>query len=125
MANYLDEIEDFKTIVIVPLAILSFVIFVSLFSLAVQPKNAEKLTFKVPAVPLLPALSVFFNVYLMMKLSVDTWIRFVIWVSVGLIIYIFYGVKNSSENVLAQETYVTNDNSDTDCSVQSYGSVKN
>ena len=59
------------------------------------------MTFKVPGVPLVPAAAVFVNIYLMMKLSLATWVRFFIWLLIGLMIYFFYGLKHSSENVLA------------------------
>ena len=48
-------------------------------------------------VPFLPCISMFINIYLMMKLSLETWIRFFVWLSVGLIIYVSYGIRNSSE----------------------------
>merc|ERR1712098_284462 len=75
----------------------TFLVFIFLFCLYLQPKHGEKLTFTVPFVPLLPALSIFVNIYLMMKLSVATWIRFLAWLSIGLAIYGFYGWRNSSE----------------------------
>ena len=38
---------------------------------------------KVPCVPLIPSLSAFVNIYLMLKLSIPTWIRFAIWMVLG------------------------------------------
>ena len=52
-----------------------------------------------PGVPLVPAAAVFVNIYLMMKLSLATWVRFFIWLLIGLMIYFFYGLKHSSENI--------------------------
>lgn len=38
---------------------------------------------QVPLVPLLPALSIFINIYLMIMLDYYTWIRFGIWMLLG------------------------------------------
>ena len=85
------------TVILVILEINSFLLFLIFFGLLCQPRNSEKLSFKVPFVPLLPCISIFINIYLMMKLSLETWIRFFVWLSVGLIIYFSYGMRNSSE----------------------------
>ena len=50
-----------------------------------------------PLVPWLPALSILVNTFLTMKLSWQTWVRFSIWLAVGLALYASYGWKNSSE----------------------------
>lgn len=60
-------------------------------------KNDAFLTFQIPLVPLIPALSIMCNIALMMKLSYLTWIRLVIWMVVGLILYFAYGMHNSRE----------------------------
>jgi APA family basic amino acid/polyamine antiporter len=52
-------------------------------------------TFRVPGVPWLPALSVAASVCLMLNLPVQTWIRFVVWMVVGLAVYFLYGKRNS------------------------------
>jgi APA family basic amino acid/polyamine antiporter len=51
--------------------------------------------YRVPWSPLLPILGVLFAVYLMADLPWDTWVRFVVWLAVGLIIYFAYGYRNS------------------------------
>lgn len=38
---------------------------------------------QVPLVPLTPGASILFNVFLMMKLSFLTWIRFTVWIAIG------------------------------------------
>lgn len=56
--------------------------------------NAER-KFRCPWVPFLPILTIIACGYLMSALPLETWIRFVIWLLVGLIIYFTYGRKHS------------------------------
>jgi APA family basic amino acid/polyamine antiporter len=51
--------------------------------------------YRVPWSPFLPILGVLFAVYLMTDLPIDTWIRFVVWLAIGIIIYFTYGYKHS------------------------------
>jgi basic amino acid/polyamine antiporter, APA family len=51
--------------------------------------------FRVPLVPWFPLISVVLCGGLMMGLTLITWLRFVIWLVVGLLIYIFYSRKHS------------------------------
>ena len=46
--------------------------------------------FRVPMVPLLPILSILCCLVLMLSLPLETWIRFFVWLVIGLVIYIFY-----------------------------------
>lgn len=55
-------------------------------------KSQIELVFKMPLVPLLPILSIFINFYLMALLNYQTWIRFAIWMIIGLLIYFIYSV---------------------------------
>ncbi|MFC0274758.1 amino acid permease [Metabacillus herbersteinensis] len=54
--------------------------------------------FKTPFMPFIPALAVIFCVYLMMQLSAFTWKGFLVWLTLGLIIYFTYGYKHSRLN---------------------------
>ncbi len=51
--------------------------------------------FRVPWVPLVPALSVAACLWLMVNLSVETWLRFGIWMVIGVVLYFAYGRRHS------------------------------
>jgi len=74
----------------------------SLVSIAViimRKKRPDlKRTFRVPFVPLIPALAVIFCVMLMTYLSWHTWVAFGIWIVLGLIVYFTYSRKRSLLN---------------------------
>ncbi len=52
-------------------------------------------SFKVPLMPLLPILSVLACLWLMINLTAITWIRFLIWMALGVVVYYVYGKKHS------------------------------
>lgn len=51
--------------------------------------------FRVPLVPWIPILAVLFCGYLALQLPIITWIGFVIWLVIGLVVYFNYGYTNS------------------------------
>ncbi|XP_045869558.1 cationic amino acid transporter 3-like [Meles meles] len=60
-----------------------------------QPWSSTPLHFKVPALPLLPLLSIFVNVCLMTQMSATTWALVSIWMLIGFVIYFTYGIQHS------------------------------
>ena len=54
--------------------------------------------FKLAYNPVIPALGILSCLYLMWSLPVITWVRFLIWMAVGIGIYFAYGYKNSLVN---------------------------
>ncbi|XP_005910447.1 cationic amino acid transporter 3 [Bos mutus] len=60
-----------------------------------QPKDPAPEYFKVPALPVLPLVSIFVNIYLMMLMTPRTWTQFGIWNAIGFLIYFGYGIRHS------------------------------
>jgi APA family basic amino acid/polyamine antiporter len=60
--------------------------------------------FKAPLVPLIPILGILISVALMIALPLDTWIRLVVWLIIGMMVYFFYGIKHSRVQKLEAET---------------------
>ena len=80
------------------LIFLSIIVLCTIWTWMLPAASGQsKLAFKVPLVPLLPNLSIFINLYLMLKLSMATWVRFSVWMSLGGLIYAFYGWSHSIE----------------------------
>jgi APA family basic amino acid/polyamine antiporter len=52
-------------------------------------------SFRVPFVPWVPILSILCCLGLMMGLPLMTWIRFFVWLAIGLVVYVLFGSKNS------------------------------
>jgi APA family basic amino acid/polyamine antiporter len=52
--------------------------------------------FRTPLVPIVPLLSVVSCGYLMLELPRVTWIRFVVWLAIGLVFYFMYGYRHST-----------------------------
>jgi APA family basic amino acid/polyamine antiporter len=51
--------------------------------------------YRTPAVPLVPILAVLASLWLMLNLPAETWVRFGIWMAVGLVVYFAYGRRHS------------------------------
>lgn len=94
--------------------LLSIPIFCNVLLLIIisgQPKSSKFLPFKAPFCPWLPALSIMINIHLMVELDISTWIRFVIWLGIGLIIYFGYGKTRPQENerIVEEDGMITDD----------------
>ena len=51
--------------------------------------------FRVPLSPVLPILSAVICFYLTLNLTLETWLRFIIWMALGFLIYFAYGIRKS------------------------------
>ncbi|XP_018320308.1 high affinity cationic amino acid transporter 1 [Agrilus planipennis] len=83
----INPISHGKLWAIILTSIVGLFLLLLLLSLSLQPVSHKELRFKVPLVPLIPALSIVINVYLMLMLDAVTWIRFAVWMAVGMPMY--------------------------------------
>lgn len=54
-----------------------------IFIIVQQPENPKRLPYMAPCVPFVPVSAMLVNIYLMLKLSGITWIRFAVWCFIG------------------------------------------
>ena len=52
-------------------------------------------SFRTPWVPLIPLVGIAFSIWLLAELPAITWKVFLIWVSIGLLVYLGYGMHHS------------------------------
>ena len=81
---------------LVNIGTLSAFVLVSVGVIVLRKKRPDlKRSFKVPFVPVLPIVSAIVCFYLMMNLPLETWIRFVIWLALGIVVYFLYSRRHS------------------------------
>lgn len=75
---------------------LSAFVLVSLGVIVLRRKRPDlPRSFRVPWVPVLPVVSALICLYLMVNLSVETWLRFLVWLAIGFVIYFAYSRGHS------------------------------
>ncbi|XP_040503112.1 cationic amino acid transporter 2 isoform X1 [Gallus gallus] len=68
-----------------------------------QSQSRERASFTVPCLPFLPLLSITTNSCLMAQLGAAAWLRYLLWMALGFLIYFGYGIWHSAENRQPQE----------------------
>ncbi|XP_006890421.1 PREDICTED: probable cationic amino acid transporter [Elephantulus edwardii] len=99
-SDYISE-QSWWAVLLVVLMVL--IISALVFVILQQPENPKKLPYMAPCLPFVPAFAMLVNIYLMLKLSTITWIRFAVWCFVGMLIYFGYGIWNSTLEISARE----------------------
>ncbi|XP_046966368.1 cationic amino acid transporter 2-like [Vanessa cardui] len=108
---------------IVYVAILHSVALLLIIVMTLQPQLKEELTFKTPLVPLVPCLSIYVNINLMMLIKLQTWIRVIIWMAIGIPIYflcVYCYKQNVEENLQDNINACVNKNVNGKAPVQIY-----
>ena len=85
---------------------LSAFVLVSIAVVILRRKRPDlKRAFKVPFSPFLPILSAVLCLWLMLNLTTLTWVRFAVWLVVGLIVYFAYGRRHSVVGIDAKRIF--------------------
>ncbi|CAH8472043.1 unnamed protein product [Heterobilharzia americana] len=88
-------------VVIILLLLITCIILVGIFQQFGPPYKG---LFRIPYVPLIPCATLTINIFLMSELSWVTWIRFTVWLVIGLILYLGFGVMNTYKIAKKNET---------------------
>ncbi|MBN2908874.1 amino acid permease [Polycladomyces sp. WAk] len=72
----------------------------SIMVLRVKRPDLER-SFRTPLVPFVPLIGILFSAWLIISLPPITWIRFLVWLAIGIVLYLVYGMRKS---VLAQQS---------------------
>jgi basic amino acid/polyamine antiporter, APA family len=83
--------------------LLAFVIVCIAIMVLRKTNPAQARPFRTPWVPLVPILGILFNGYMMIRLGKWNWIRLVLWLVIGLVVYFTYGMKHSKVQALVGE----------------------
>ncbi|NWZ12622.1 CTR1 protein, partial [Agelaius phoeniceus] len=102
-----DALKDANVGSVVLLVLLLVALLIFTIIIWRQPQSNARLNFKVPFLPLVPILSTFINILLMVQLSAGTWARFAVCMVAGFIIYFTYGIWNSVEEKNAETARAT------------------
>ncbi|XP_054288765.1 cationic amino acid transporter 4-like [Macrosteles quadrilineatus] len=94
--NQQQQLNSWWTVLITVFFI--FVLVACIVIIHAHEQNKNGLGFAVPLVPLIPAISILSNIQLMVHLNTLTWLRFMIWMAFGLLVYFLYGIHHSKEN---------------------------
>ena len=85
---------------------LSAFVLVSIAVVVLRKKRPDlKRAFKVPFSPFLPILSAGLCFWLMLNLTTLTWVRFAVWLAIGIAVYFAYGRRHSLVGIEAKRVF--------------------
>ncbi|XP_036385884.1 cationic amino acid transporter 4-like [Megalops cyprinoides] len=81
------------------LLVFGLAFFLSLGLIWAHEPQGQFKNFQVPLVPIIPGVSILANVILIFNHSSFTFLRFAIWLVIGLVLYFSYGIRHSKEGL--------------------------
>jgi APA family basic amino acid/polyamine antiporter len=94
---FLVELEDLAALVNIGTLFAFIIVAAGVLVLRRTQPDLER-AYRTPAVPLVPILAMLASLWLMLNLPADTWLRFAIWMAIGLVMYFAYGRRRSRLN---------------------------
>jgi len=88
-------IEDLAKLVNIGTLLAFVIVCAAVMVLRVKRPEIHR-PFRVPLMPFVPLLGIGFNGYMMIKLGWVNWMRLLVWLMIGLVIYFGYGVRHSN-----------------------------
>jgi len=71
-------------------------VIVCIAVIVLRKKDPDRVRpFRTPFVPLVPILGILFNGYMMVELGAANWIRLIVWMAIGLVVYFLYSKNHS------------------------------
>jgi basic amino acid/polyamine antiporter, APA family len=87
-------ISDLSTLVSIGTLLAFVIVCAGVWILRVRRPELPR-PFKTPWVPVVPILGMVTALYLMANLPLKTWIRLIVWLAIGMVIYFTYSTKHS------------------------------
>jgi APA family basic amino acid/polyamine antiporter len=87
-------IEDLAKLVNIGTLLAFVIVCAAVMVLRVKRPEIHR-PFRVPLMPFVPLLGIGFNGYMMIKLGWVNWVRLLVWLAIGLVIYFSYSVRHS------------------------------
>eukprot|EP00112_Aurelia_sp_Birch-Aquarium-sp1_P024331 Seg765.5 transcript_id=Seg765.5/GoldUCD/mRNA.D3Y31 product="High affinity cationic amino acid transporter 1" protein_id=Seg765.5/GoldUCD/D3Y31 len=94
-----DDILNKQILPITLLVVFGVLSIGSICVIASMPQSKTKIGFMAPCIPGMPILAIYLNIFLMLRLSTITWVRFGVWMLIGAMIYLFYGTWFSKQGI--------------------------
>ncbi|KAG6449185.1 hypothetical protein O3G_MSEX005918 [Manduca sexta] len=95
---------------LIPVVIIHALVILLVVIMMLQPRAKEEVSFKTPLVPLIPCLSIYVNVHLMVLIKLQTWICVAVWILIGIPIYIICICCYKRKDIVEDKTTARHEN---------------
>ncbi|PVD35406.1 hypothetical protein C0Q70_02368 [Pomacea canaliculata] len=101
VAVFWDNVADRSAVVLAAVGVLAAVLIAMVAIMCLMPQTPKGDSFRAPCVPGLPMMVSLVNIFFITALSAMTWLLFAIWMALGLMLYLLYGIHQSGAGAVA------------------------